>query len=134
MPSVMRRRFTLAGSSSTTKMDGGIAFSRCESTTDVTEPNGGKNATSLARVTGHRRNPRLHRHRQGDYELGAGVIGGGEHDRAAVLIDGIPRDGEAEARAGRLGGEERIEDHLALGRENAGTIVANANFHRSTIT
>ena len=49
---------------------------------------------------------------------------------AAVLLDDLPRDGEAEARALRLGGEELLEQAPAdLGRD-AGARVRDGDLHR----
>ncbi len=68
--------------------------------------------------------------RQHDPELGEFAGLGLDLDRAAVLLDDdvvAEREAETGAFAGRLGGEERIEDLVAhLGRD-AGAVIADAD-------
>ena len=56
-----------------------------------------------------------------------------DRDRAAVLLgDDVVGDRQAEAGAfaGRLGGEERLEQLVADVLGDAGAVVAHADFHR----
>ena len=55
-------------------------------------------------------------HRQRDDELGAASQLAGDVDRAAVRLDDLPRDRQAEPGAVLLRGEERVEDALELVR------------------
>src|SRR5690349_17866249 len=71
--------------------------------------------------------------RQADCEFGELADPAVDGDRAAVLLgDDVPADREAEARplAGRLGGEERLEQLVPdLGR-NAGAVVPDTDLDR----
>src|SRR6187397_2644406 len=70
--------------------------------------------------------------RQDDADLGEGAGLRIDLDRSSMLLDhDVVADGEAEAGAfaGRLGGEEGIEDLLAHVGRNAGAVVADTDLH-----
>ncbi len=65
---------------------------------------------------------------QGYQHDGAGLGRAFDADRAAVVVDDLADDGEAEAGAvGFAGADEGVEDVIADGRRDAGALVDDAN-------
>src|SRR5256885_434238 len=70
--------------------------------------------------------------REFDGQLRSAFRPAGGVDLSAEILDDAVRDGESEAEtlAQRLGGEERIEDAVDLGRRNALAVIGNRDGHR----
>src|SRR5690349_932427 len=68
--------------------------------------------------------------RKPDQELGSALRRKHQGNGAAVAFDDAPDDGEAEAGAGGLGGEEGLEDAVGQVLANARTAVAHGDLRR----
>src|SRR5262249_35211109 len=78
----------------------------------------------MSRVQWHVRHERQH-----DTEERARARVVADVDGAAVILDDLLREGEAEPRAAFFRGKERVEDAVEIGRRNAGTRILDLDGH-----
>src|SRR5207248_1179672 len=89
-------------------------------------------ATRRGRFFGERRRMRAGRlNRQQDPEYASLPEFALHRYLTAVFVDNLREDGQPHTHALRFGGEERVEDGIAVGWIDAGAAVDNGHFHDS---